>query len=46
MALISGVSGTAATLAGVFRGLAGAALAVEAGLVLVAIRVKLSGRQK
>lgn len=46
MALISGVSGAEATLAGVFRGLAGAALELETGLVLVAIQVKLSGRQK
>jgi hypothetical protein len=46
MALISGVSGATATLAGVFRVLAGNALTAEAGLVLEAIRIKLSGRQK
>ena len=41
MALISGVSGAGAALVEGFRTLAGVALGAEAGLVLVAIRVKL-----
>jgi hypothetical protein len=41
MALISGVSGAGAALVEGFRTLAGVAWGAEAGLVLVAIRVKL-----
>ena len=49
MALASVISGNGPALAGVFLVLAGAegfALRAEAGLFLVAIRVKLEGRQK
>jgi hypothetical protein len=49
MALTSVISGNGPALAGVFLVLAGAegfALRAEAGLFLVAIRVKLEGRQK